>query len=147
MPTSTTRARTRALNSELAPPPHRLRQASHSEALAAVTMNDSSSLEALSDTITLLSEKPYELSLHAQHIRLADATDAEQALAAREMMTAFWPAGDDVWLPIITAKRQSVNVQSAEGIIEVLAMYEAAEGDYLCTSHAMRICPGLILYA
>ncbi|EIN12540.1 hypothetical protein PUNSTDRAFT_81810 [Punctularia strigosozonata HHB-11173 SS5] len=94
-------------------------------------MDANEALEALSNLLTTLSENPYDLDLHAQHIRLADASgDAEQAVAAREMMTAYWPAGDEVWLPLLRAKRQSVNVETAEGIPDVLALYAVAEDDY-----------------
>lgn len=98
-------------------------------------MDANEALEALSNLLTALSESPYDLSLHAQHIRLADASgDAEQAVAAREMMTAYWPAGDEVWLPLLRAKQQSVNLETAEGIPDVLALYSVAEDDYFCTS-------------
>jgi squamous cell carcinoma antigen recognized by T-cells 3 len=96
-------------------------------------MEENESLEALSNLLTALSENPYELPLHAQHIRLADASgDPEQVITAREMMTAYWPAGDEVWLPLLQAKRQSVRLETAEGIDEMLAMYSAAEDDYFC---------------
>lgn len=96
-------------------------------------MDEAESLEALSNLLTQLSSTPYDISLHAQHIQLADATGIEeQVQAARDMLTSFWPAGDEVWIPMIDAKEKE-GVDTAESVQNVLALYELAEADYLCT--------------
>lgn len=48
------------------------------------------------------------------------------------MLTSFWPAGDEVWIPMIDAKEKE-GVDTAESVQNVLALYELAEADYLCT--------------
>ncbi|THH19088.1 hypothetical protein EW146_g2006 [Bondarzewia mesenterica] len=95
-------------------------------------MDETESLEALSNLLTELLEKPYDISLHAQHIRLASATGMEdQVRDAREMVTTYWAAGDEVWIPLIEAKEKLVNLESREGLQEILDLYNRAESDYL----------------
>ncbi|TDL22101.1 hypothetical protein BD410DRAFT_788782 [Rickenella mellea] len=96
-------------------------------------MDEAETLEALSQLLTQLSTNPYDISLHAQHIKLASSSGLEdQVQAAREMMTGFWPAGDDVWLPMIEAKEKSImDANTSEAIQEMLQMFELAEADYL----------------
>jgi hypothetical protein len=99
------------------------------------TMDEAESLEALSNILTSISETPYDFSLHVQHINVAETLgegQQEQALSAREMMTGFWAAGEEVWLPLINAKKASVDLDTEEGVAEVLEVYEKAEDDYLC---------------
>jgi hypothetical protein len=100
-------------------------------------MDDGSqALEAYANILDQISEDPYNASLHAQHIRLAQSLqgmDAE-AQTALEMMSEFLAAGDDVWLPLIQAKESAVNLQSPDGVDELLTLYDRAEADYLCTS-------------
>ncbi|KAL0960935.1 hypothetical protein HGRIS_005940 [Hohenbuehelia grisea] len=96
-------------------------------------MDPAQSLDALANLLTEISQKPYDVALHAQHIRLADSAEELQAeaLAAREMMTTFLAAGDDVWRPLIDAKNASVDLETEEGVQELLAVYDRAEEDYL----------------
>ncbi|KIK08003.1 hypothetical protein K443DRAFT_1909 [Laccaria amethystina LaAM-08-1] len=97
-------------------------------------MDDGSqALEAYANILDQISEDPYNASLHAQHIRLAQSLqgmDAE-AQTALEMMSEFLAAGDDVWLPLIQAKESAVNLQSPDGVDELLTLYDRAEADYL----------------
>ena len=98
-------------------------------------MDEAESLEALSNILTSISETPYDFSLHIQHINVAEALgedQQDQALSAREMMTGFWAAGEEVWFPLINAKKASVDLDTEEGVAEVLELYEKAEDDYLC---------------
>ena len=37
--------------------------------------DEANALEALANTLTLLTENPYDISLHAQNVRLARATE------------------------------------------------------------------------
>ena len=98
-------------------------------------MDEAESLEALSNILTSISETPYDFSLHVQHINVAESLgegQQDQALFAREMMTGFWAAGEEVWFPLINAKKASVDLDTEEGVAEVLEVYEKAEDDYLC---------------
>ena len=96
-------------------------------------MDESQSLEALSDILTKLSENPYDLSLHAEHIRLAEASGMDdQALAARQMLTTYWAAGPEIWIPIIDARIEQ-GLNEVEDTFEVLDLFQKAEEDYLCT--------------
>lgn len=108
-------------------------------------MDEAESLEALSNILTSISENPYDLFLHVQHINVAESLgegQQDQALSAREMMTGFWAVGEEVWFPLINAKKASVNLDTEEGVAEVLEVYEKAEDDYLCE---FRTSPVILL--
>ncbi|KAI0257869.1 hypothetical protein BC834DRAFT_926935 [Gloeopeniophorella convolvens] len=95
-------------------------------------MDEEQALEALSNVITALAEAPYDLALHAQHIQLAAAAHMDdQVLAARETLAGYYACADDVWIPLIEAKRASVDVDTVEGALAVLEVYGRAEEDYL----------------
>ncbi len=99
-------------------------------------MVDDQSLEALANLLNLISENPFDLSLHVQHIRLAQSLpgmDAE-VQSAMEMLTSFYAANEDVWTHLIKLKKDSADLNTEEGVNEVLALYEQAENDYLCAS-------------
>jgi squamous cell carcinoma antigen recognized by T-cells 3 len=97
-------------------------------------MDEEQALEALSNVISALSESPFDLSLHVQHIKLAVATGMDdQVHAARETLTTYYACGDDVWLPLIEDKKNTVDMDSVDGVLSVLQTYERAEEDYLCT--------------
>lgn len=103
-------------------------------------MGEAESLEALSTILTSISDNPYDFPLHVQHINVAEAlgdSQQDQALSAREMMTGFWAAGEEVWLPLINAKKTSVDLDTEDGVAEVLEVYEKAEDDYLCEPEPM----------
>lgn len=98
------------------------------------TMDEIQSLEALPDVLNRISENPYDLSLHAEHIRLAQASGMDdQVAAARQMLTAFWPAegSEEVWLPMIEARIKQ-GVDTLEDTLEVLGLFQTAEEGYLC---------------
>lgn len=97
-------------------------------------MNETQSLEALGNIYSELAKKPYDVSLHIKHINLAQTAQGMEMefQAAQEMMTEFLAAGDDVWLPLIRAKENSVDPNAAEDVEELLNMYTRAESDYLC---------------
>ncbi|KAJ7855952.1 hypothetical protein B0H14DRAFT_2353000 [Mycena olivaceomarginata] len=98
-------------------------------------MDKSQNLDALASVLSQLETKPFDLSLHATHIRLTQSLGAqEDALAAMEMMTSFFAAGEDVWLALIKAKQETVDLNSANDVEELLALYKLAEEDYLCLS-------------
>jgi hypothetical protein len=97
-------------------------------------MDEEQALEALSNVISALSETPFDLSLHGQHIQLALATGMdEQIRAARDTLTAYYACGDDVWLPLIEDKKSAADLETIDGALSVLAAYKRAEDDYLCT--------------
>lgn len=96
-------------------------------------MDQANALEALVEAITLLNDNPYDIALHAQHVRLARETGMDDQLeSALDMVTTFYASGDHVWLPLLDLKIKSTDVATAEGIKEVLAVFERAEDDYLC---------------
>ena len=104
--------------------------------VSALTMNESESLDALANVLNVIAERPYDVSVHAQHIRLAQSLpgmDAE-VLSAMEMMTQFLAAGDEVWLPLLQNKEESADLETEQGVEELLALYARAESDYLCES-------------
>ena len=105
-----------------------------------VDMNEADSLEALSGVLERLTENPYDISLHAEHIRIARATGMDdQVDSALEMMTAFWAAGDYGWLPLIEHKIAGSNLESPEDLQGVLDLFSRAEQDYLCECCAVVV--------
>ncbi|TFY81135.1 hypothetical protein EWM64_g2871 [Hericium alpestre] len=95
-------------------------------------MDEADALEALSNVLTALAENTYDFSLHVQHINLATAAGLEdQVQDAREMMTKYWASPEDVWLPLIEAKEKALDLNTPEGIQQILDLYERAETDYL----------------
>ncbi|KAI0056538.1 hypothetical protein BV25DRAFT_1893853 [Artomyces pyxidatus] len=95
-------------------------------------MDEVQALEALSNLLTELAENPYDITLHAQHINLASAAGMDdQVHSAREMMTNYWAAGEEVWIPYIEVKKKSVDLDTLEGAQEILDVYTRAEQDYL----------------
>ncbi|KAF9483427.1 hypothetical protein BDN70DRAFT_799974 [Pholiota conissans] len=96
-------------------------------------MNESESLDALANILTTLAEKPYDVAAHSQHIRLAQSLEGmeNEAQSAMEMMVQIMAVGDEVWLPVLSAKEQAVDLETEEGVQELLAMYARAENDYL----------------
>lgn len=97
-------------------------------------MNEAQSLEALGNIYNEIAEKPYDISLHIKHVNLAQSMEGMDAelQAALEMMAEFLAAGDEVWLPLIRTKEKSVDLDTAEGVKELLNLYTRAESDYLC---------------
>ena len=105
-----------------------------------VDMNEADSLEALSGVLERLTENPYDISLHAEHIRIARATGMDdQVDSALEMMTAFWAAGDYAWLPLIEHKIAGSNLESPEDLQGILDLFSRAEQDYLCECCAVVV--------
>lgn len=99
-----------------------------------VAMNEADSLEALSGVLERLTENPYDISLHAEHIRIARSTGMEdQVDSALEMMTAFWAAGEEVWLPLIERKLHTSSLDAPDDLRAILDLFTRAEQDYLCT--------------
>ncbi|KAJ7645566.1 hypothetical protein DFH06DRAFT_1425383 [Mycena polygramma] len=96
-------------------------------------MDESQSLDALANVLSQLESKPFDLSLHATHIQLTQSLEGmqEDALSAMEMMTSFYAAPEDVWLALIKAKEEAVDINTSNGVEELLALYRRAEEDYL----------------
>lgn len=96
-------------------------------------MDQANALEALVGAITLLNDNPYDIALHAQHVRLARETGMDDQLeSALDMVTTFYASGDHIWLPLVELKIKGTDVGTTQGIKDVLAMFERAEADYLC---------------
>jgi hypothetical protein len=101
-------------------------------------MDEAQSLDALANILDQLSQKPYDISLHAQHIRLAQSNEGleSQVHTAQKMLPIFLAAGEDVWVPPIEAEEKPKDLDSFDGLPEVLALYVRVEADYLCTWYA-----------
>lgn len=99
-------------------------------------MDEVQSLDALAKLLNDLSEKPYDINLHIQHLQLAKSLEGmeSQITTACEMLVDFLAAGEQVWSILIDAKEKVVNLETKEGVEELLALYSRAESDYLCTS-------------
>jgi hypothetical protein len=97
-------------------------------------MDDSHSLDALANILNDIAEKPYDAPTHAMHIRLTQSLEGMESeiTSAMEMMTQFLAAGEEVWLPLINAKMQELDLDTEEGVVELLALYTRAESDYMC---------------
>jgi len=97
-------------------------------------MDEAESLDALANIITAVAEKPYDISLHAQHVKLTQSLEGmeTEVQSAMEMMSQLVAAGDDVWIPLLNSKEQSVDLETEDGVQELLELYSRAEGDYLC---------------
>ncbi|KAJ3867729.1 hypothetical protein EV359DRAFT_61240 [Lentinula novae-zelandiae] len=98
-------------------------------------MDESSSLDALAGLLEQLADNPRDFSVHIQHITLAKSLEGLEAEAASvsalEMFTNCFAAGDEVWLELLDIKERSVNLDTVNGIEEILALYQRAEADYL----------------
>jgi hypothetical protein len=97
-------------------------------------MDEAETLDALANVLNDLSVNPYDISIHAQHIRLASSIPGleSELQAAREMFTNYLAAGEDVWLPLIEAKENTEDLGTVDGIQQVLDLYMRAEADYMC---------------
>lgn len=95
-------------------------------------MDEAAALEALSDVLERLTTNPYDPSLHAEHIRLAQMTGLpDQLESALDMMGAYWAVGEQFWTLLIEPKLASAS-ESVEEITALLALFRRAEEDYLC---------------
>ncbi|EGN98450.1 hypothetical protein SERLA73DRAFT_169409 [Serpula lacrymans var. lacrymans S7.3] len=96
-------------------------------------MDESASLDSLANLLTELSTHPYDISLHIQHIRLSQSLQGldSQLITAQEMAANYFAVGDEVWLSLIEAKEKAVDIDSPNGVLEVLGLYDRAEKDYL----------------
>lgn len=96
-------------------------------------MDEAAALDALANALTSLGNNPYDLSLHAEHIRVAQATGMQdQVEAALEMLTSYWAAGDYAWMPLVTSRVASEELEDLEQLREIQSLFEKAERDYLC---------------
>ena len=93
------------------------------------------SLEAVEEILGKIDTNPYDLSLHGQYLQLALSTGVDDFVtAARQTLTRYWPAGDDVWLPLVEVQIQQ-GADSLEDALGVLRVFDTAEEDYLCMLH------------
>ncbi|KAF8324916.1 uncharacterized protein EI90DRAFT_3129468 [Cantharellus anzutake] len=74
-------------------------------------MNESTvaALESLPALLTSLSEHPYNEPLHYQHVRLSQEAGLPQSEvnSAREMLTTYFAASDDIWLPLLDVELEN----------------------------------------
>ncbi|KAL1745101.1 hypothetical protein HDZ31DRAFT_37139 [Schizophyllum fasciatum] len=95
---------------------------------------DESGLDALAEILNKIADKPFDVALHIEHMRLAEAsTDPASAevISACEMYTNFLAAEELVWARLLADKESSVDLTTAAGLEELLNLYERAENDYL----------------
>ena len=96
-------------------------------------MDEAGALEALANVLNRLTDDPYDIALHIEHVRIAQQTGMEDQLeSAVEMATAFWAVGDYVWLPLLEHKLQGSDLDSAQDLQAILDLFGRAEQDYLC---------------
>lgn len=97
-------------------------------------MDDFQSLDALTNIMNELAEKPFDFAAHVQHVRLSKSLPGMEAEAASalEMMSEFLAVGDEVWLPLLDAKEKSFALETEDGLMQLFALYDRAEADYLC---------------
>ena len=93
-------------------------------------MDEAEALDALASLLTELSQRPYDISLHVKHLRIA--SECGESNSALEMFTNFLAAGDEIWLPLIESKEGAEDIASPEVVREVLELYSRAEEDYIC---------------
>lgn len=108
--------------------------------LQLLVMGDSAedTLTQLSSLIEQITQKQGSIALHAQNIKLASSAGLEdEANAARELMTMFLAAPEDVWLPFLAHKEKELG-DTMDGVKEVHELYQRAEQDYLCESGSSR---------
>lgn len=98
-------------------------------------MDESESLESLVNTINTLSERPYDVSIHAEFLKLANSLEGVDAEveSGLEMITQCMAAGDEVWIPFLEKKMPDV-ISTREEAEEVFGLFNKAEQDYLCAS-------------
>jgi len=69
-----------------------------------------------------------------------------ETTSAMEMTTQFLAAGEELWLPLINAEVQKLDLDTEEGVVELLALYTRAESDYMCAPLvSYPICLGLTI--
>lgn len=108
-------------------------------------MDEADALEALSHILERITEDPYNISLHVDNVRIARDTGMEdQVESALDMVTAFWAAGDYVWLPLIESKISSSNMESRVDLQTISDLFEKAEQDYVCTWHCIALPAALL---
>lgn len=103
-------------------------------------MDESQSLDTLATIINDLAQRPHDILLHAKNIKLTQSIQGMESelQTAMEMLPEFLAAGDDVWLYLVGEKEHSADLDTADGVAELLTCYERAEADYLCAS-----CPAV----
>ncbi|KAJ3490444.1 hypothetical protein NLI96_g1424 [Meripilus lineatus] len=93
--------------------------------------NTDTLLEELSNVLSQLVDNPHDLALLAQIVKISISPGTQEHLeSGLEMATSLWPVGDYVWLPLIKNKLNAEAAESAEGVVEILELFEKAEGDY-----------------
>lgn len=97
-------------------------------------MDESQSLDALGNILSELEGKAFDFATHIRLTQSLEGMQEEVKLSALEMMTTFVAAGEDIWLAVIKAKEEMLDLETANGVEELLALYKRAEEDYLCAA-------------
>lgn len=83
-----------------------------------------------------LLQSSLDISLHAQHIRLARSMkffDPTYLFAAQEMLTAHFPARDGVLMLLIKQKEKSLDMKEVEPLLVCLS-YTQEQRETICVS-------------
>ncbi|KIY44769.1 hypothetical protein FISHEDRAFT_50684 [Fistulina hepatica ATCC 64428] len=91
---------------------------------------DDASDAVLAAVIGEIAENPFDIQLHAKHLRLSQS-DIDAKNGAIDMLTSFLAAPESVWLEAFTAKFDAMDHELYADVEQYLAMFERAEGDYL----------------
>ncbi|KAI0726224.1 RNA-binding protein Prp24 [Fomitopsis betulina] len=95
-------------------------------------MDESAALEALANILNRLADDPYDITLHIEHVRIAQQTGMDdQVDSALEMAITFWTVGDYVWGLLLERKLQGSDLESPEALQAILDLFNRAEQDYL----------------
>jgi squamous cell carcinoma antigen recognized by T-cells 3 len=100
-------------------------------------IDESKQLEQLSNVLNQIAENPLKTSLHLRHIQVAkslgpdDGTN-DSLVSAYQMMVDLLPAPESIWLALLEAKQTTLPLETEEGVVELLELYNRAEADYLC---------------
>lgn len=98
-----------------------------------LAMDESAALEALANILNRLADDPYDITLHIEHVRIAQQTGMDdQVDSALEMAITFWTVGDYVWELLLERKLQGSDLESPEALQAILDLFNRAEQDYLC---------------
>jgi hypothetical protein len=87
-------------------------------------------LDALTTTLDALNDNPYSIDLHKQSIKQTAALNLDVPQALQLCITNL-AAPNSIWIPLLTTRREQLDLNDGEAVQELLGLFEAAEKDYL----------------
>jgi hypothetical protein len=98
-------------------------------------MDEIQTLDTLAGILSELSDRPYDLALHGEHIALAqDHQLGDQLEVAHSMLVGVYAVDEDTWTSMIVHRKSQEDSTTMAGVQRVLETYQRAEDDYLCMS-------------